>query len=102
VNDPWPPAAPKIREDFKKAQEAKNDNLPQPAPQAPVTKKEIEDLESQRKRPAPQLNLTPPGARPQGSAEQERNARIEKMKQRLREKNGKAREDFGRSAGREM
>ena len=63
-----------------------------------MTKKEIENLENQRIKPAPQLNLTPPGVRPEGSAEQQRNARIEKMKQRLREKNGKARENFGRSA----
>jgi hypothetical protein len=96
-DDQWPPPAPHVNKAFKKAHTATNKNTP-PPPALPVfTKKEMQELENQRKKPAPQLNMTPSGAKVNTAADQKREKDIASMKERLQRIKGKARDDFERS-----
>ena len=97
MSDQWPPPSPDINGAFKKAHAPTNDNIPPASPLPIVTKKQIQQLENQRTKASPQLNLTPPGMKRSSTKEVERNARIEKMKTRLQQNKGKARDDFNRS-----
>ncbi|SRR5579862_2378460 len=98
MDDPWPPDAPKLNKDFKKAHDGKTTEPNAGGDKEIVTKKQIEELEKQRPKPAPPLALTPAGVRPCRTAQERHAARVESMKQRLREREGKARDDFDRSA----
>ncbi len=98
MSDPWPPPVPGVNKAFKKAHDATNDNaLPKDSSKI-VSKMQIKELESQRKKPVPQL-------KPQSitvtkldvNAEQEREKNIQRMIQRLKQSKGKSRDDFGRS-----
>ena len=97
MDDPWPPDAPKLNKDFKKAHDGKTSE-PNSGDKEIVTKKQVEELEKQLRKSAPPLALTPPGVRPCRTAEEGHQARIKQMKERLGK--GKARDDFGRSAER--
>ena len=98
MSDPWPPTAPGVNKAFKKA----NDNsaektIPKDSSKM-VSIVQIKELESQRKKPVPQL-------KPQSmtvtkldvNAEQEREKNIQRMKKRLLESKGKTRDDFQKS-----
>lgn len=102
MSQQWPPLAPNISKDFKKAVEAQQHEvaaLPKPA----LPKSLEQALEQQNKRTAPQLNLNPPGMRrPLVVTNRAQQERVEKMQQRVEVGKGKAREDFGKSAGREL
>jgi hypothetical protein len=91
-----PRPTPELKKDFKRA----HDNAPAPTPPAPkrepFTKAELEALEKQRKNSAPQPALTPPGVRPTLSRQEEREARIRRMQQSMRENDGKAGKEFKR------
>jgi hypothetical protein len=94
----WPPPAPHIKKAFEKAHDAKPENALQPNAPAIVTKKQVEDLEKQPVPTSRHMHLLPPGVRPPRTVDPARLARLENMKQRLKQNKGKARDDFGRSA----
>lgn len=102
MNEPWPPPAPDIPKHFEQAVEASQNGVGIPQAQDIVTKSQIEVLEQQNKKTTPQLNLNPPGIKPSIAINRAKLERIEKMKQRLMNNEGRARGDFGRSAGREV
>jgi hypothetical protein len=95
--DQWPPTAPGVNKAFKKAHDATNDNVPPPPALPIVTKKEIEELEQQRKKAASQLNLHPPGMKPKPAWDQKREGDLARRKERLQKPKDKARDDFERS-----
>lgn len=99
MSDQWPPPATDVGEAFRKAHDHVKAEPVQTDKSGIVTKKDIDDLEKQRKLPTAQQNLTPRGVRTSIRPDHEKAARLEKMRQRLREGSAKAREDFDRSAG---
>ena len=94
--DDWPPSAPKVNKDFKKAHAAASDKAQSNAHPI-VTKKEIEDLEKQRKKAAAKLEFTPPGMPSRAALTQEDEKRIAKMKLRIQQAKERTRDDFERS-----
>ena len=102
MNEPWPPRAPDIPQEFEKAVEAKENEAGASSTQAVLTPSQEEALKQQNKRTAPQLNLNPPGMGKPLVVNRAQRERIEKMQHRIQNDKGKAREDFGRSAGREL
>ena len=101
MDKPWPPVAPDVRMHFENAHEARQSEPAKTEQRETVTKGQIEALEKQRKPTTAQMHFTPPGIKPRTTniAHLER---IEEMKQRLQQGTAKAREDFGRSAGRDL
>ncbi|HEY1083208.1 MAG TPA: hypothetical protein VGE29_13145 [Prosthecobacter sp.] len=102
MNAPWPPPAPDIPQEFEKAVEAKENEAGVASTQTVLTPSQEEALKQQNKRTAPQLNLNPPGMGKALVVNRAQRERIEKMQQRVQAGKGKARDDFGRSAGREL
>jgi len=86
MSDEWAPNAPEINKQFKKASEGKEKTALPTNSDGIVTKKEIEALEKQIKAAAPEMHLTPPGARPTHTAQEQRMARLEKMRQKMKSK----------------
>jgi hypothetical protein len=101
MNEFWPPPAPPLRADFEKVKEEAK-----PALEAAAAKEKNEDLQPKPKTPAPKLVLNPPGMRPSppmNIAQQERmQRRLERIqKEQEQQKQARARDAFGRAAGRE-
>ena len=102
MSEQWPPSAPGVKQEFKQAHDATNDNISKKevsGEQRPiVTKKELEALKSQREKPEPKLVLNPPGAEEiKAAIAKEREEKIKRMQERLQLPKGKARDDFDRS-----
>ncbi len=96
MNDQWPPEAPEVNKAFKKTHDNTKDEVP-PTVLPMITKQQIEEMERQRKKPAAQLNLTPPGIKTNAAADQAWEKQIEKMKERMRNRKEMMRDDFKRS-----
>jgi hypothetical protein len=98
MEKPWPPKAPNVADSFDKARRVQNDNPTPEPPREMITKQKIEALEKQRKNAARAPELTPPGMKRSTPApDPQREARLQRMKQRMQEKKEKVRDDFNRS-----
>jgi hypothetical protein len=95
--DQWPPPTHGVNKAFKKAHSASNENTSPPPPLPIVTKKEIEELENQRKKPVLQLNLVPPGMKQSAAVDEKREKDIARMKERMQKAKDKMRDGFDRS-----
>lgn len=102
MSNDWPPHAPDVNKAFEAAHDGKAEEKEAAQPSEIVTRQGIEALEKVLKKTKPEPHLTPTGMKPAVQIDQERLERLERMKQRLQEAQGRAREDFGRVAEREM
>jgi|GEM_PF-2933873 len=106
MDDQWPKQKPEIKNTFKKAHDGKSDEATKSSESEIVTKKQIENLEKEQKKPTRGMHLVPRGMGSSTSnsldKEKERAARIEKMKQRLKQNEGKARNDFNKTIERDQ
>lgn len=99
MNDNWPPTSPPIRREFGKEHAAEPKVAPQEQKLDMVSRVQIEELEKQRKKSTPQPTLTPPGIKPSNQADARLLERIERMKERLRQPKGLARDNLNRQNG---
>jgi hypothetical protein len=97
MSDQWPPPVPGVKKEFKKAHDAATEKTVAGDSSKMVSKMQIRELEKQRKKPAPQLNLLSSEKKLNIEEDKKRERDIQRMKQRLRQTKGNTRDDFGRS-----
>lgn len=102
MDKPSPPPATDLSEEFRKAHNAEKTEDLRATGESIVTKGDIEELEKQRKKSPPLPQLTPSGVKSVSHADASLNKQISSIRARLRRSADRTREDFGRSAGREM
>lgn len=98
MDTPRNPHVPALKREFTKAV-TEPKRVANDAKTEIVTKKEIEALENSVKLASQHPALTPKGMKRSSPPDPETAARIARMKERLKQPEGKAREDFGKSAG---
>jgi hypothetical protein len=93
MNRDWKPNAPQLKRDFNQS--------PRPTSASrPASLGELKKLESERKPPAPQLNLNMRGGTTvaaRSQADQQREIRIAQINQRLSQQRSRARDGFKRA-----
>ena len=98
MDDHWNSTAPDLSREFTNAQSAEKTAIPKPEPPDIATKKELEELAKLLGKSAPGLQLTPPGANLVSALDQQRRARFKHVAQRLKNVDGKARDEFERTS----